>query len=75
MSVKRGISWMLKEDIAGNTERVELYFAASYVENDHEFSAFLAVLGADYYGVLRNLLAPERPKDEFFDESKRALIA
>ena len=43
---------MLKEDIAGNTERVELYFAASYVENDHEFSAFLAVLGADYYGAL-----------------------
>ena len=66
---------MLKEDIAGNTERVELYFAASYVKNDHEFSAFLAVLGADYYGVLRNLLAPERPKDEFFDESKKALIA
>ena len=66
---------MLKEDIAGNTERVELYFAASYVENDHEFSAFLAVLGADYCGTLRNLLAPERPKDEFFDESKRGLIA
>ena len=66
---------MLKEDIAGNTERVELYFAASYVENDHQFSAFLAVVGADYYGVLRNLLAPERPKDEFFDESKKALIA
>ena len=57
---------MLKEDIAGNTERVELYFAASYVENDHEFSAFLAVLGADYYGALCDLLAPERPKDEFF---------
>lgn len=66
---------MLKEDIAGNTDWVELYFAASYVENDHEFSAFLAVLGADYYEALRNLLAPERPKDEFFDESKRGLIA
>ena len=66
---------MLKEDIAGNTDWVELYFAASYVENDHEFSAFLALLGADYYEALRNLLAPERPKDEFFDESKRGLIA
>ena len=54
---------------------MELYFAASYVENDHEFSAFLALLGADYYEALRNLLAPERPKDEFFDESKRGLIA
>ena len=31
---------MLKEDIAGNTERVELYFAASHVKNDHEFLHF-----------------------------------
>ena len=30
----------VKEDIASNIDRVELYFAASYVENDHEFLHF-----------------------------------
>ena len=31
------------------------------------------MIGADAYGVLRNLLAPQRPKDKFFDELKEVL--
>ena len=52
-----------KEDIASYIERIELYFAANYVEKDNEVAAtLLAVIGADAYGILRNLLPPRRPK-------------
>ena len=63
-----------KEDIASYIERIELYFAANYVEKDNEVVTLLAVIGADAYGVLRNLLAPQRPKDKSFDELKEVLI-
>ena len=39
-----------KEDIASYIERMELYYT------------FIAFIGSDAYSVLRNLLAPERPK-------------
>ena len=63
-----------KEDIASYIERIELYFAANYVEKDNEVVTLLAVIGADAYGILRNLLAPQRPKDKSFDELKEVLI-
>ena len=50
-----------KEDIAGYIERIDLYFAANYVEKDNEVVTLLAVIGADAYGVLRNLLPPPPP--------------
>ena len=61
-----------KEDIASYIEGVELYFAANYVEADYEVATFLALIGADAYGVL---LAPELPKDKSFDELKELLIS
>ena len=65
-----------KEDIASYIERVELYFAANYVEEDHEVATFLALIRADAYGVLRNLLAPvDRPKDKSFVELTELLVA
>ena len=63
-----------KEDTASYIERIELYFAANYVEKDNEIVTLLAVIGADAYGILRNLLAPQRPKDKSFDELKEVLI-
>ena len=51
-----------KEDIASYVECVELYFTANYVEKDNEVATLLAVIGADSYGVLRNLLAPSDRK-------------
>ena len=65
-----------KEDIASYIERVELYFAANYVEADYEVasvSTFLALIGAGC--VRRNLLAPELPKDKSFDELKELLVS
>ena len=38
---------------------------ANYVEADYEVARFLALIGADAYGVLRILLAPELPKEVF----------
>ena len=58
-----------KEDIASYIERVGLYFAANYV------ASFVALIGADAYDVLRNLLAPERPKYQSFVELKELLIS
>ena len=46
----------------------------SYIEKDNEVATLLAVIGADAYGVLRNLLGPQRPKDKSFDELKEVLI-
>ena len=63
-----------KEDIASYIERIELYFAANYVEKDNEVVTLLAVIGVDVYGVLRNLLALKRPKDKPFDELKEVVI-
>ena len=51
-----------KKDIAGYIEQVELYFAANYIKVDYEVAMLLALIGADVYGVQRNLLAPELPK-------------
>ena len=64
-----------KEDIASYLERLELYFAANYVEEDHKFSTFLSLIGTDAYGVLCNLLDPDRPKDKSFAVLKEILTA
>ena len=52
-----------------------MYFAANYVEADYEVATFLALTGADAYGVLRNLLAPELQRDKFFNELKELLVS
>ena len=62
-----------KEDIGCYIERVELYFAANYVEADYEVATFLALIGEGC--VRRNLLAPKLPKDKSFDELKGLLVS
>ena len=62
-----------KEGIGSYIKRVELYFAANYVEADYEVATFLALIGAGC--VRRNLLAPELPKDKSFDELKELLVS
>ena len=54
---------------------MELYFAASHFEADYEVATSLALIWADAYGLLRNLLAPELPKDKSFDELKELLVS
>ena len=62
-----------KEGIGSYIKRVELYFAANYVEADYEVATFLALIGAGC--VRRNLLAPELQKDKSFDEFKELLVS
>ena len=57
-----------KKDIVSYIKRVELYFAANYVKADYNVAPFLAFIVADAYGVLQNLLSPERPKDKSFEQ-------
>lgn len=54
-----------KEDIASYIERIELYFASNYDEKDNKAVTLFAVIGADAYAVLCNLLAAQRPKQVF----------
>ena len=48
---------------------------ANYVKANYKVPTFLALIGADAYGLLRNLLAPELPKDKSFDELKELLVS
>ena len=49
------------ESILAYLERTEIYFAANKVEDERKSSVLLSVIGAKTYGILRSLLAPERP--------------
>ena len=54
------------EDWATYIERVELYCDANYVDDDKKVSVLLSVMGAKTYGLLRNLLTPDKPADKSF---------
>ena len=43
--------------------RAELYFEANKIEERRKVPVFLSVLGSKTYSVLRDLLAPAKPKD------------
>ena len=45
------------------TERVDLYFKANGVSGVLLVPSFLAVIGAKTYGLLKNIVAPNKPAD------------
>ena len=51
------------ESISGYLERIELYFSANAVEEGKQVAVFLSMIGAKTYSLLRNLLAPTKPKE------------
>ena len=51
------------ESISGYLERIELYFSANAVEEGKQVAVFLSVIGTKTYTLLRNLLAPTKPKE------------
>ena len=61
------------ETITAYLERVELFFVANKVEDDRKASVLLTLVGGTVYGVLRNLLSPNKPQDKTFDELKKEL--
>ena len=61
------------DNISTYLERLQLYFEANGVEDDHKVAVLLTVIGARAYNTLRSLLAPELPHDTSFDDLLEAL--
>ena len=61
------------ESLTAYVERVELYFEANKIEEGRKVSVFLSVLGSKTYSVLRDFLAPFKPKDKKFSKLVDAL--
>ena len=45
------------------TERVDLYFLANGVQDDLKVPSLLAVIGAKTYGLLKNIVSPQKPAE------------
>ena len=54
------------ESIEAYLERIELYFNANELEDDKKVPIFLSVIGGKTYSVLRDLLAPVKPREKSF---------
>ena len=54
------------ESIEAYLVRIELYFNANEVEDDKKVPIFLSVIGGKTYSVLRDLLAPVKPREKSF---------
>ena len=54
-----------KETISAYLERVEMFFQANDVKTEKRVPVLLSVIGAKTYTLLRNLITPATPKDEF----------
>ena len=56
------------DNISSYIERMQLYFDANAVKDDRKVAVLLTVIGAKIYETLRNLLAPQLPRDKSFTE-------
>ena len=54
-------------------ERLEMFFVANSIEDEKKVATLLSVVGASTYGLLRNLVQPEKPKDQSFDDIVKTL--
>ena len=51
------------ESFTAYSERVLLFFEANNIEEGRRVPVLLSVIGTKLYSLLRDLLAPENPKD------------
>ena len=63
------------EDIDCYVERMEQYFIANDIPEGKKVPAFLSAIGAKAYELLRNLVAPDSPKDKRFNDLVKTLRA
>lgn len=47
-------------------ERMELFFEANDIKDEKSVATLLSIMGASTYGLLRNLVQPNKPKDKTF---------
>ena len=62
-----------KENFVNYVERLEQYFEANEIPNEKRVAVFLSAVGANAYGILRNLVQPGLPKDKTYDELVKTL--
>ena len=49
-------------------ERVEQFFSANDIDDDHKVPTLLSLIGGKTYTLLRDLLAPEKPASKSFQQ-------
>ena len=49
-------------------ERVEQFFLANDIDDDHKVPTLLSLIGGKAYTLLRDLLAPEKPASRSFQK-------
>ena len=54
-------------------ERLDNYFDINEISNDKRVAALLSLIGPNTYKLLKNLIAPEKPKDKTYTELVDAL--
>ena len=57
-----------KENWETYVERVEQFFLANDIDDDHKVPTLLSLVGGKTYTLLRNLLAPEKPATKSFQQ-------
>ena len=62
-----------EEGISAYLERLQLFFVANSVEEGKQVAVLLSVIGAKTYALLRDLLAPTKPKEKTIAELSTTL--
>ena len=57
-----------KENWETYVERVEQFFLANDIDDDHKVPTLLSLIGGKTYTLLRDLLAPEKPATKSFQQ-------
>ena len=57
-----------KENWETYVERVEQFFLANDIDDDHKVPTLLSLIGGKTYTRLRDLLAPEKPVTKYFQQ-------
>ena len=63
------------ESISAYLERLQLFFEANDIADGKKVSVLLTVIGRNNFSLLRNLLAPDSPKDKSLDDLTEVLKA
>ena len=65
-----------KEDFQCYLDRLEQFMVVKDITEDGKKTAvFLSVIGSSVYGLLKNLLMPDKPVDKSYTQLKEALLA
>ena len=62
-----------KETFSNYVERLEQFFAANNTHADKKVAVLITVIGAVPYGILKNLVQPDLPKDKTYDQLVQTL--